>query len=119
VTDVTRAFLLAAESTVSGEVFNLGAGNPQSINRLVELIGGPVVHVARRPGEPECTWADIARIQAALGWKPEVSFEEGVARMLDRLDDWRSAPLWTPESIGAATKTWFDYLAPRTAEARA
>src|SRR5207247_8777915 len=52
VTDVARAFLLAAESSVSGEVFNVGAGDPQSVNRLVALIGGTVAYVPRRPGEP-------------------------------------------------------------------
>src|SRR6202012_5151271 len=45
VTDVAAAFLLAAETEKSGEVWNLGAGNPQSVNRLVELLGGPVVHI--------------------------------------------------------------------------
>lgn len=115
VTDVARAFLLAARSTVSGEVFNLGAGQPRSINRLVELLGGDVVHVPARPGEPECTWADIGKIQRALGWEPLVSFEEGVGRMLERIDDWGDAPLWTPESVASATRTWFQYLSARTA----
>ncbi len=39
-TDVAAAFLLAAETEKTGEIWNLGAGNPQSVNRLVELIGG-------------------------------------------------------------------------------
>lgn len=110
VTDVARAFLMAARAEYSGEVFNLGAGNPQSINRLVELIGGPIVHVPKRPGEPDCTWADIGKITRCLGWKPLVPFEEGVGRMLADLGAWASAPVWTPEAIVAATGTWFTYL---------
>ena len=110
VTDVARAFLMAARSDYNGEVFNLGAGNPQSINHLVELIGGPVAHVPRRPGEPDCTWADVGKITRCLGWKPLVPFEEGVGRMLADLDAWASAPVWTPESIAAATGKWFTYL---------
>ena len=82
VTDVARAYLMAAESAESGQVFNLGAGDPQTINRLIELMGGDVVHVPKRPGEPDCTWADIGRIQRALGWKPEISFPQGVVAML-------------------------------------
>jgi len=111
VTDVARAFLLAAESDHTGEVFNLGSDNPQTVNRLVELIGGEVVHVPKRPGEPDCTWADIGKIRRHLGWEPTVSFEKGVATMMAHIDDWRSAPLWTPETIDAATHTWFQYLA--------
>jgi len=111
VTDVARAFLLAAEADRFGEIFNLGSGNPQTVNRLVELIGGGVVHVPKRPGEPDCTWADVRKIRQMLGWEPTVSFEEGVATMMAHIEDWRSAPLWTPESIDAATHTWFQYLA--------
>lgn len=111
VTDVARAYLMAAESAETNQIFNLGSGNPQTINRLIELMGGDVVHVPRRPGEPDCTWADIGRIQRALGWKPEVPFPEGVAAMLGQIEEWRAAPLWTPERIEAATRTWFQHLA--------
>ncbi len=111
VTDVARAYLMAAESTETNQVFNLGSGNPQTINRLIELMGGDVVHVPKRPGEPDCTWADVGRIQRALGWKPEVAFPQGVAAMLGQIEDWRAAPLWTPEKIEAATRTWFEHLA--------
>jgi UDP-glucose 4-epimerase len=111
VTDVARAFLAAAETEHTGEVFNLGVGNPQSINRLVELIGGDVVHVPNRPGEPDCTWADVTKIQTVLGWAPRVSFEEGVANMVREIDHWADAPVWDPDSIAAATKTWFEVLA--------
>jgi UDP-glucose 4-epimerase len=111
VTDVALAFIAAAESDVSGEVFNLGAGQPQSVNRLVELLGGPVVHVPKRPGEPDCTWADTRKIRERLGWEPRVSFEEGVANMVGEIEAWADAPVWTPEKIAVASKTWFEYLA--------
>lgn len=110
-TDVASAFLLAAESKMSGEIWNLGAGNPQSVNRLVELIGGPVVHIPKRPGEPDVTWADISKITRDLGWCPRVGFEQGVARMMAEIDNWRDAPLWDPDSINKATRTWFEALA--------
>ena len=112
VTDVTKAFLLAAESSHTNEVFNLGAGQPNSVNHLVELLGGKATHVPKRPGEPDCTWADISKIRDLLGWSPQVSFEAGVSVMLDRIGDWSDAPLWTSASIEAATKAWFDHLAP-------
>ncbi|OAI53266.1 NAD-dependent dehydratase [Planctomycetaceae bacterium SCGC AG-212-F19] len=109
-TDLARAFLAAAESAVAGEVFNVGTGNPQSVNRLVELLGGNVVHIPKRPGEPDCTWADIAKIRGVLGWQPAVSFEEGVAALLQNIDYWRTAPLWDPQSIAVQTHGWFACL---------
>jgi len=110
VTDVARAFLAAAETNIMGGIWNLGAGNPQSVNRLVELLGGEKIHIPKRPGEPECTHADIGRISAELGWKPEVSFEEGVARIVADIGYWKNAPLWDPQSIATATRTWFQHL---------
>jgi len=110
VTDVAEAFRLAAETRLTGQIWNLGAGNPQPVNRLVELLGGEKVYIPKRPGEPDCTWADISKIQRDLGWKPKVGFKEGVGRMLKEIDVWQDAPLWDPESIAKATQTWFQYL---------
>jgi UDP-glucose 4-epimerase len=110
VTDVVSAFLAAAETDRNGQTYNVGAGKPQSVNRLVELLDGETVNIPKRPGEPDCTWADITKIQSELGWQPKVSFEEGVAKVVANIDYWRDAPLWDPNSIGAATDTWFRYL---------
>ncbi len=110
VTDLARAFLAAAESARRRDVYNVGAGNPQPVNRLVELLAGDVVHLPKRPGEPDCTWADITKIRTDLGWEPKVSFEAGVAEMLQRIDYWREAPVWDAASIEQATRTWFTML---------
>ena len=112
VSDVAAAFLAAGETKADGEVFNLGAGDPQSVNRLVELLGGDVVHIPKRPGEPDCTWADIGKIRRVLGWTPRISFADGVGKILAEIEYWRDAPLWDPESIAHATKAWFDALDP-------
>jgi UDP-glucose 4-epimerase len=111
VTDLAHAFLAAAESERQQEIYNVGAGNPQPVNRLVELLGGEVVYVPKRPGEPDCTWADITKIRRELGWEPRVTFEQGVAEMIRNIDYWRQAPVWDPASIERATRTWFDMLA--------
>jgi UDP-glucose 4-epimerase len=110
VTDIARAFLAAAETQHAGRFWNLGAGKPQSINRLVELLGGEKIHIPKRPGEPDCTWADVAKITAELDWKAKLSFEAGVAKIVADIDYWKDAPLWDPESIARETKTWFEYL---------
>jgi UDP-glucose 4-epimerase len=68
------------------------------------------VHIPKRPGEPDCTFADTGRIKAELDWKSRVPIEEGVQNMLKAIDYWREAPVWTPETIAEATKDWFTYL---------
>ena len=115
--DVADAFLRAVETELTGEIWNLGAGNPQSVNHLVALLGGPVIHIPKRPGEPDCTFAGIGKIRRELGWEPKVSFEEGVRRILAEIDYWRDAPLWSPDTIAAATSAWFNALATKGAPA--
>jgi UDP-glucose 4-epimerase len=109
-TDVAKAFYAAGDTALTGRIWNLGAGNPQSVNRLIELLGGEKIYIPKRPGEPDCTWADIGRITQELSWRPEVSFEQGVKKMLAEIDYWKNAPLWDPQSIAQATGTWFRYL---------
>lgn len=110
VTDVVEAFIQAAESDVSGEIMNVGSRNTYSINRLVELLGGGVEYIPKRPGEPDCTYADVTKIEHLLGWRARVSFEAGVGEMLESIDYWQEAPLWTVDKIADATKEWFSYL---------
>ncbi len=111
VSDVAAAFVKAAESDVAGEIFNVGSGGCYSVDYLAGLLGGKKIYIPKRPGEPDCTWADISKIKRMLGWQPVVSFEEGVRIMLGHIEHWKDAPLWTPEKIGEATKDWFKYLA--------
>ena len=110
VTDVVDAFLRAAESEIEGEIFNVGSGNTYSINSLVNLLGGDIIYIPKRPGEPDCTFADTSKITHRLGWRPKVTFEEGVQRMLREIDQWRDAPVWDKHSIAEATRDWFNYL---------
>ncbi|PWC97408.1 SDR family oxidoreductase [Azospirillum sp. TSO5] len=111
VTDVVAAFLAAAESDRSGEVYNVGTGSPVTVNRLVELIGASQVeHIPKRPGEPDCTCADVTRIRQDLDWQAKVPIESGVANLLENLDYWRDAPVWTSDQIAEATSDWFKYI---------
>jgi len=110
VSDVVDAFVATAESEIEGEIFNVGSGGTYSINELVGLLGGETVHIPKRPGEPDCTYADITKISNALGWRPRVRFEDGVAVMLSHIEDWRDAPVWDARKIAVATREWFAHL---------
>ena len=110
VTDVVDSFVCAAASDIAGEVLNVGSGGTYSVNELTRLLGGEVTHIPKRPGEPDCTFADVSRIRRKLGWQARVTFEEGVGIMLQRIEQWRDAPLWDADSISMATEDWFKYL---------
>ena len=110
VTDVAKAFLAASQSKLDNVVLNVGSKNSYSVLYLAELLGGRNISIPKRPGEPDCTFADTSMIEELLGWKPEVSFERGVKIMLENIDYWRDAPVWSPESIDEATKEWFSLL---------
>ncbi len=110
VSDVANAFYMAALSDIKGEAMNVGSGNTYSVNLLCELLGGDKVYIPKRPGEPDVTFGDTTKIKNLLGWKPSVSFEEGVKRVLENIDYWKKAPVWDEESIREATKDWFKYL---------
>ena len=110
VSDIVSAIIAAAESDLSGEIINIGSNNTYSINRLVELLEGDIIYIPKRPGEPDCTWADISKAKKILKWVPKVSLEKGVKNMLKQIEWWKNSPVWTEEKINKATKTWFKYL---------
>ena len=112
VSDIVTALIAASETEKSGRIYNVGSGRTVSINCIVDLLGGDKEYIPKRPGEPDCTFADISRITQEIGWKPQVSIEEGVQELLKDMTYWKDAPVWTPKSIGEATEDWFKYLGP-------
>ena len=118
VDDVVDAFVTASASNMSGRIFNVGSGGTYSVNRIVELLGSPeTIHIPRRPGEPDCTWADVSSIERELGWKARVSLDQGVAQMLENICHWKDAPVWTADKIEYATRKWFEHLGDKSGPA--
>ena len=110
VTDIVAALIASAKSNKTNKIYNVGSDKTISINRIVELLEGDKVHIPKRPGEPDCTYADISRIKNDLGWSPTISIEEGVHKILEEIDYWKEATVWDSESIADATSDWFKYL---------
>ncbi|MCK5043465.1 SDR family oxidoreductase [Candidatus Pacearchaeota archaeon] len=110
VKDVAEAAYLSAISDVSGKCINIGAGNPKKINQLAKMISDKIVHIPKRPGEPDITWANISKAKKLLKWKPKISLEDGVKIMIKNIGYWDDAPIWTPKNIEKETKAWFQYL---------
>ena len=110
VSDIVSALFSAANTNITGEIINIGSSKTYSVNRLVELLGGEVVYIPKRPGEPDCTWADITKAKKLLNWEPRITLEEGVRVLLKDMNYWSDAPIWDKNSIAKATEKWFKYL---------
>ena len=46
-----------------------------------------------------------------LKWRPKITIQQGIKKLLSDIKYWNNAPLWTPKKIKIATKSWFRYLA--------
>ncbi len=110
VSDIVEALIRASKSNLKREIFNVGSGSTVSVNYIIKLLKGKKVKIPKRPGEPEITFANINKIKNKLKWKPKIKIEKGIKLLLENLNYWKSAPVWTPKKIAIATKDWFKYL---------
>jgi UDP-glucose 4-epimerase len=108
--DLVEAIFKVAKKTPEKQIYNLGSGKEISVNKIAELIGGEKIYIPKRPGEPDRSCADIGKIKADLMWEPKMNIEDGVKTLLDTIDNWKEAPVWTPEKIQIATQEWFKVL---------
>jgi nucleoside-diphosphate-sugar epimerase len=90
--NTVEANLLAAEAPAeraAGKVFNVATGTRVDLNEtfqlLKEIIGfkGKVKYGPERAGDVKHSLADLSRTEKALGYKPKVSFEEGLRRTVE------------------------------------
>jgi len=85
--DTVAATMLAMEQAERGALFNVGGGEEATMLEaiaLLERLSGltlDVRHVGTAKGDVSRTSADVSRIGGALGWRPETSLEDGLARM--------------------------------------
>tara|TARA_B100001250_G_scaffold411106_1_gene438988 strand:- start:1015 stop:1992 length:978 start_codon:yes stop_codon:yes gene_type:complete len=110
VSDVVNAFYMASKKNTNSKVFNVGSGKTISINKIVEILGGKKIYIPKRPGEPDCTFADIRLIKKELKWSPKINIETGIKLLINEINYWKKAPIWTKSKISKATKDWFKYL---------
>lgn len=91
VEDIVQANLLAMESkNAIGESFNVGSGMRTSVNRVAQILKDALgkrdtknVYLDPRPGDLKHGYADISKAKRMLNYAPSVSFEEGIADLVD------------------------------------
>ena len=96
VRDVVRAYALLAEKGENGETYNVGSGNAVAIREILdkiisfstEEIKVEIDPAKIRPVDVPIIEADISKLQAVTGWKPEISLEETIEEVLNY---WRNA----------------------------
>ncbi|MBT2688150.1 SDR family NAD(P)-dependent oxidoreductase [Bacillus sp. ISL-47] len=82
--DIVNGINLSIEKLQSSEIINLGSGNPISMEELLAELKGhfsdmKVKREGSRKGDVDKTWADIGKAEQLLGYKPEVSFSDGIS----------------------------------------
>ena len=108
--DLVDAMVKVAQNGKNGEVYNVASGQETSINSIADIIGGNKVKIPKRPGEPDRSLADISKIKTHFNWQPKITINEGIKMLLKNINEWKEAPVWTPETIKEATKSWFELL---------
>ncbi len=90
VSDVVEANLLAAESSIDFDVFNIATGNEVSINELLqtmnEALGTNIapIYQPERAGDIKRSVADISKAQKMLGWSPKTALQQGISELLKK-----------------------------------
>jgi nucleoside-diphosphate-sugar epimerase len=93
VDDLVAAYMAALEriDTVGGQIFNVGGGAQNTLSiwaefrPLLERLTGKAIDARYgdwRPGDQPVYISDIRKAAAELGWRPQVSIEEGIARLV-------------------------------------
>ena len=110
VSDLVEAIILVAQRSKNFEIYNVGGGKEISVNSIADMISSNKVYIPKRPGEPNRSLADISKIKSELNWEPKIDIKDGVKMLIENINQWKDAPVWTPDSIDKATKEWFSYL---------
>jgi UDP-glucose 4-epimerase len=88
VEDVARANLLAIEHG-DNDIFCLGTGRAASVNELYQVLAKitgykpDVVRAPKRPGDIYLAYFDCSKAERVLGWKPQVTLEEGIEKTME------------------------------------
>ncbi len=82
VDDLANAFIKVIKSKKVNKIYNLGSGKKTSINLIAKIFGGKKKFIPIRPGEPKNSLANISKIKKEIKWKPKISIEEGIKKLL-------------------------------------
>ena len=83
VDDLTNAFIKIIRSSHANKTYNLGSGKETSINKIASIFGGRKTFIPKRPNEPKRSLANISKIKKDIDWRPIISIQEGLKKLID------------------------------------
>ena len=87
VKDVAKAFVLAMETSLRREVYNIVADESITIRQLAELVierlPTTITHTEARPGDVAPALVSSEKAKTELGWNPQVDFRNGLNELID------------------------------------
>ena len=111
VSDIINAiYLVFKNKKKTVGIFNVGSGKTVSVMTLAKKLSKKYVFIPKRPGEPDCTFANISKIKKYYKWKPKVNLDQGLNIIFKQIDYWKESKVWTMKSIASATREWFKFL---------
>jgi UDP-glucose 4-epimerase len=93
--DAAKAFLAIGKNGVDGKTYPLGSGNKKKLSEYIEIMKNIIapyttLQFGRKeyyPHQPMYLCADISELTNDTGWKPEVSFDEGIKKIIANISN--------------------------------
>jgi nucleoside-diphosphate-sugar epimerase len=88
ISDVVEANVLAANTSIRGEIFNIGGGNRITVNELIKIISQitgkdtKILYIDDQKGDVKDTWADIDKAKSLLKWSPSINISDGLQEFI-------------------------------------
>ena len=82
VDDLVSAFIKVIKSRYVNKIYNIGSGKRTSINTIASIFNGKKKFIPIRPGEPKDSLANISKLKKDINWKPKISIESGIKKLL-------------------------------------
>lgn len=91
VKDIVRAYVLAAQKCKSGQIYNIGSGQGQQVQKVLDMLlklSSTTITVQQdpakmRPSDVPVLIADSSKFTSLTGWKPEISLDKTLNRVLN------------------------------------
>ena len=111
VDDIAEACLFFMKKKTKHSLINIGSGNDATIedyaNKIINYFNVKL-KITKNRKMPDGVKRKLLSIKIAksYGWRPKINLETGIKVVLENMNYWKHAPLWTKKSIKRSIKNW-------------